>query len=80
MRYVLGRVLSTALFGLLLFASAGRVDWVRAWVYLGVVLLGFAGHGVIPFASSEALSLCDARNTRDLTASRDKPSASAISL
>lgn len=40
MRYVLGRVLSTALFGLLLFASAGSVDWVRAWAYLGVVLLG----------------------------------------
>jgi protein-S-isoprenylcysteine O-methyltransferase Ste14 len=40
MRYLLGRVLSTALFGLLLFASAGRVDWVRAWVYLGVVLFG----------------------------------------
>jgi len=40
MRYVLGRVFSTALFGLLLFASAGRVDWVRAWVYLAAVLLG----------------------------------------
>ena len=40
MRYLLGRVLSTALFGLLLFASAGRVDWERAWIYLGVVLLG----------------------------------------
>ena len=40
MRYLLGRVLSTAFFGLLLFASAGRVDWVQAWVYLGVVLLG----------------------------------------
>jgi protein-S-isoprenylcysteine O-methyltransferase Ste14 len=40
MRYPLGRVLSTALFGLLLFASAGRLDWPRAWVYLGVVLLG----------------------------------------
>jgi protein-S-isoprenylcysteine O-methyltransferase Ste14 len=40
MRYVLGRIFSTALFGLLLFAAAGRVDWPRAWVYLGVVLLG----------------------------------------
>ena len=40
MRYVLGRVFSTALFGLLLFVSAGRVDWPRAWAYLGVVLLG----------------------------------------
>ena len=40
MRYVLGRVFSTALFGLLLFAAAGRLDWPRAWVYLGVVLLG----------------------------------------
>ena len=40
MRYVLGRVFSTLLFGLLLFASAGRVDWMRAWVYLAVVLLG----------------------------------------
>jgi protein-S-isoprenylcysteine O-methyltransferase Ste14 len=40
MRYVLGRVLSTLLFGLLLFASAGRVDLERVWLYLGVVLLG----------------------------------------
>ena len=40
MRYLLGRVFSTALFGLLLFVSAGRVDWPRAWIYLGVVLLG----------------------------------------
>ena len=39
MRYVIGRVFSTALFGLLLFASAGRIDWVRAWVYLGAILL-----------------------------------------
>jgi protein-S-isoprenylcysteine O-methyltransferase Ste14 len=40
MRYVLGRVFSTLLFGLLLFASAGRVHWMRAWVYLGAVLAG----------------------------------------
>ena len=40
MRYVLGRIFSTLLFGLLLFASAGRIDWVRAWVYLGAVLAG----------------------------------------
>ena len=40
MRYVLGRVFSTALFGLLLFAAAGRADWPRAWIYLGVVLVG----------------------------------------
>ena len=40
MRYVLGRIFSTVLFGLLLFAAAGRLDWPRAWVYLGVVLLG----------------------------------------
>ena len=40
MRYVLGRVFSTALFGLLLFAAAGRLDWPRAWVYLGVVSSG----------------------------------------
>jgi protein-S-isoprenylcysteine O-methyltransferase Ste14 len=33
-------MLSTLLFGLLLFASAGRVDLERAWLYLGVVLLG----------------------------------------
>jgi len=39
-RYVLGRIFSTLLFGLLLFASAGRIDWVRAWVYLGAVLAG----------------------------------------
>jgi protein-S-isoprenylcysteine O-methyltransferase Ste14 len=28
------------LFGVLLFASAGRLDWPRAWVFLGLVLLG----------------------------------------
>ena len=40
MRYLLGRLFSTALFGLLLFASAGCLDWPRAWIYLGAVLLG----------------------------------------
>jgi len=40
MRYLLGRLLLTSLFGLLLFASAGRTDWVRAWVYLGAVGAG----------------------------------------
>lgn len=33
--------------GALLFGSAGRLDWTRAWVYLGVSVLIFLGHGVL---------------------------------
>lgn len=40
MRYVLGRGFSAVLFALLLFMSAGRLNWPRAWVFLGLVLLG----------------------------------------
>jgi protein-S-isoprenylcysteine O-methyltransferase Ste14 len=40
MRYVLGRGFSAVLFALLLFVSAGRLNWPRAWVFLGLVLLG----------------------------------------
>ena len=40
MRYVLARLFSTALCAFLLFASARRLDWPRAWVFLGLVLLG----------------------------------------
>jgi protein-S-isoprenylcysteine O-methyltransferase Ste14 len=39
-RYLLSRLLLTALFGAVLFASAGRLDWGRAWLYLALVLVG----------------------------------------
>ncbi|MEW5720669.1 MAG: hypothetical protein AB1817_18735, partial [Chloroflexota bacterium] len=35
----------TALVGVLLFLSAGRLDWMAAWVFLGLVLLVFLTAG-----------------------------------
>ena len=39
-RYYVSRVAMTALFGVVLFIAAGRLDWGRAWLYLVVVLVG----------------------------------------
>jgi protein-S-isoprenylcysteine O-methyltransferase Ste14 len=36
-----------AVWGALLFASAGRLDWVRGWLYLGLFLLGMTVNAVI---------------------------------
>ena len=47
MRYVLSRVLAALLFGAVLFASARRLDWPGAWLYLAVVLLGEITSGAV---------------------------------
>jgi protein-S-isoprenylcysteine O-methyltransferase Ste14 len=38
-RYVAQRLVLLAIFAALLFVSAGRLDWTRAWAYLAAVLL-----------------------------------------
>jgi protein-S-isoprenylcysteine O-methyltransferase Ste14 len=42
-RVVLGVVYPPAIFALVLFVPAGTVDWPRAWVFLGVVLVASLG-------------------------------------
>src|SRR6185503_15603877 len=37
-RVILGELLYTALFGVLLFVPAGTVDWPKAWVLLAVLV------------------------------------------
>ena len=39
-RYVASRLLSTGLFSVLLFGAAGRLDWGRAWLFLGITVAG----------------------------------------
>ncbi len=40
-------VLATlVLFGAMLFASAGRLDWTEAWVFLGIYLAGIGANGL----------------------------------
>jgi protein-S-isoprenylcysteine O-methyltransferase Ste14 len=39
-RYFSSRIAMTALFGVVLFVAAGQLDWSRAWLYLGVVVVG----------------------------------------
>lgn len=39
-RYYISRIAMTALFGVVLFVAAGQLDWSRAWLYLGVVVVG----------------------------------------
>jgi protein-S-isoprenylcysteine O-methyltransferase Ste14 len=38
-KLVIGVILNVAIFGVLLFLPAGTLDWWRAWVFLGVVLV-----------------------------------------
>jgi hypothetical protein len=38
-KLVIGVILNVAIFGILLFLPAGTLDWWRAWVFLGVVLV-----------------------------------------
>jgi protein-S-isoprenylcysteine O-methyltransferase Ste14 len=52
MRYLIGRLVLTTLFGVLLFVSAGRLDWLQAWVYLGAVFLGELVSAVVLMAVS----------------------------
>ncbi len=40
LRYVATRLVTTILFGALLLGAAGRLDWSRAWLFLGITLIG----------------------------------------
>jgi len=51
-KLTLGVVSNVAIFGLSLFLPAGTIDWWRAWVFLGVVLVGAV-------ASTAALNRAD---------------------
>jgi protein-S-isoprenylcysteine O-methyltransferase Ste14 len=61
-KLVVGVILNVAIFGLLLFLPAGTLDWWRAWVFLGVVL-------VLAVASTVSLF----RVNRELLEERFKP-------
>jgi protein-S-isoprenylcysteine O-methyltransferase Ste14 len=39
-KLIIGIASNVAIFGVLLFVPAGTLDWWRAWVFLGVVLIG----------------------------------------
>src|SRR5262245_11860338 len=39
-KLIVGVIATVAIYGLLLFVPAGTLDWWRAWVFLGVVLVG----------------------------------------
>jgi len=45
-RLVLKLLAFTALWGAVLFISAGRLDWPRAWIYLALCVLGMAVNAV----------------------------------
>lgn len=45
-RLVLKLLAVTALWGAVLFVSAGRLDWPRAWIYLALCVLGMAVNAV----------------------------------
>jgi len=38
---------TVVLWGLVLFAFAGRLDWSRAWIYLGLMVLGLIINGIV---------------------------------
>lgn len=40
-------IASAVVVGSLLFTSAGRLDWIMAWVYIGLSLIGIVVSGVI---------------------------------
>jgi hypothetical protein len=41
-KQIAGVVLNTLFFALMLFVPAGTIHWPRAWIFLGVVLVGTA--------------------------------------
>jgi len=37
---------STLLFGAILFVAAGRLNWLEAWIFLGITLAGILANGL----------------------------------
>jgi protein-S-isoprenylcysteine O-methyltransferase Ste14 len=54
-KMICGVVFNVAIFGGLLFLPAGTLNWWRAWVFLGVVLVGAVGSTVSVFRVSKDL-------------------------
>ena len=54
-KLICGVVFNVAIFGGLLFLPAGTLDWWRAWVFLGVVLVGTVASTVSVFRVSKDL-------------------------
>lgn len=54
-KLICGVVLNVGIFGGLLFFPAGTLDWRRAWVFLGVVLIGAVASTVSLFRVSKGL-------------------------
>jgi protein-S-isoprenylcysteine O-methyltransferase Ste14 len=54
-RLIVGIILNAAIFGGLLFGPAGTLEWWRAWVFLGVIVVGNVVTMVTVFRSREDL-------------------------
>jgi len=54
-RLIVGVITNVAIFGGLLFLPAGTLHWWRAWVFLGVVLVGTVVTMLSVFASNKEL-------------------------
>jgi len=55
LKLIAGVFFNVAIFGILLFVPAGTLDWWRAWVFLGVVLVGAVASTVSLFRTSKEL-------------------------
>ena len=55
LKLIAGIFFNVAIFGILLFVPAGTLDWWRAWVFLGVVLVGAVASTVSLFRTSKEL-------------------------
>jgi protein-S-isoprenylcysteine O-methyltransferase Ste14 len=54
-KLVIGVILNVAIFGVLLFLPAGTLDWWRAWVFLGLVLVLAVASTVSLFRANQEL-------------------------
>ena len=55
LKLILGVISNLLIFGALLFLPAGTFDWPRAWIFLGLVLIGTVATMVIVFPGREDL-------------------------
>ncbi len=54
-KLIIGTIYNVAIFGGLLFLPAGTLEWWRAWVFIGVVVIGTVATMVTVFPGREAL-------------------------
>src|SRR5271155_651054 len=55
LKLIVSAVAPVFIFGALLFLPAGTLDWWRAWIFLGVVLVCSAATMALVFRNNEAL-------------------------